>query len=156
MSAMLERGRTGLRGFRVLKVGLCPERKQLAQRINARVQRMFAEGLLDETRAMLARPDAARIKPLGALGYRQACGVLRGELTLKDAVHQTQAETRRYAKRQMTWFRCETDIEWFAGLATSRKFKAGCSPGYGKPCQPRRAQFWPPTATRLEACDGEP
>jgi len=116
MSVMLEQGRTGLRGFRVLKVGLSPERKQLAQRINARVERMFAEGLLDETRAMLARPDAPCIKPLGALGYRQACGVLRGELTLQEAVRETQAATRRYAKRQMTWFRRETGIEWFAGF----------------------------------------
>lgn len=116
MSAMLERGRTGLKGFRVLKAGLCPERKQLAQRINTRVERMFAEGLLDETRAMLARTDATGIKSLGALGYRQAGAVLRGELGLQEAVRETQAATRRYAKRQMTWFRREPGIEWFAGF----------------------------------------
>ncbi|MFB3922149.1 MAG: tRNA (adenosine(37)-N6)-dimethylallyltransferase MiaA [Terriglobia bacterium] len=116
MSQMLERGRTGLTGFRVLKVGLRPDRKQLAHRINARVERMFAEGLLDETRRMLERPDAAGIKPLGALGYRQACAVLRGEISREEGVRETQTATRRYAKRQMTWFRREPGVEWFEGF----------------------------------------
>ena len=116
MSEMLERGRTGLQGFRVLKAGLCPERKQLAQRINARVERMFREGLLDETRDMLEHPDAAGIKALGALGYRQACAVLRGEVGREEAVRETQTATRRYAKRQMTWFRREPGVEWFEGF----------------------------------------
>ena len=116
MSEMFEHGRTGLEGFRVLKAGLCPERKQLAQRINARVEGMFREGLLDETRGMLERPDAAGIKSLGALGYRQACAVLRGEVGREEAVRETQAATRRYAKRQMTWFRREPGVEWFEGF----------------------------------------
>jgi tRNA dimethylallyltransferase len=116
MSAMLQQGRAGLEGFRVLKIGLRPERRQLAHRINARVERMFASGLLEEARAMLARPDASRIKPLGALGYRQACAVLRGEMTPQDAMRKTQTATRQYAKRQMTWFRREGDICWFEGF----------------------------------------
>jgi len=116
MSALLERGRVGLRGFHVFKVGLCPDRKQLAQRINARVERMFATGLLEETRAFLARPEAARIKALGALGYRQAGAAVRGELSLSEAIREAQAATRRYAKRQMTWFRRESDVTWFAGF----------------------------------------
>jgi tRNA dimethylallyltransferase len=124
MSAMLERGRVGLQGFRVFKVGLCPERKQLAQRINARAERMFAAGLLEETRALLERSDAARIKPLGALGYRQACAALGGDLSLEDAVRETQAATRRYAKRQMTWFRREADITWFAGFGDEAPIQA--------------------------------
>jgi len=124
MSAMLERGRVGLQGFRVFKVGLIPDRKQLAYRINARGERMFAFGLLEETRALLARPDAARIKPLGALGYRQAGAALRGELSLEDAIRETQAATRRYAKRQMTWFRRETDIAWFAGFGDDAQIQA--------------------------------
>jgi len=124
MSAMLERGRVGLQGFRVFKVGLCPERKQLAQRINARVERMFAAGLLEETRALLERSDAARIKPLGALGYRQACAALGGDLSLEDAVRETQAATRRYARRQMTWFRREADITWFAGFGDEAQIQA--------------------------------
>ena len=124
MSAILERSRVGLQGFRVFKVGLAPDRKQLAHRINARVERMFAAGLLEETRALLARPDAACIKPLGALGYRQAGAALRGELSLEDAIRETQAATRRYAKRQITWFRRETDIAWFAGFGDDGQIQA--------------------------------
>jgi len=124
LSAMLERGRVGLQGFRVFKVGLCPDRRQLTQRINARVEQMFAAGLLEETRAMLARPDAGCIKALGALGYRQASTVLGRGLSLEDAVRETQAATRRYAKRQMTWFRREADIVWFAGFGDEAQIQA--------------------------------
>ena len=125
LSEMLERGRTNLQGFRVLKVGLRPERKQLVQRINARVERMFAEGLLDETRGMLERPDASGIKPLGALGYRQACAVLRGEAGREEAVRAAQTATRRYAKRQMTWFRREPGVEWFGGFGDDPEIGLG-------------------------------
>ena len=71
---------------------------------------------MEETQALLNHPDAARIKPLGALGYRQACAVLEGKSTRKEAVSTTQAETRHYAKRQLTWFRREDDIIWFEGF----------------------------------------
>lgn len=115
LSALLARGRTGLAGFQIIKIGLTPGRMELYLRINQRVERMFATGLLDEVRALLGRPDASRLKPLGALGYRQACAVIQGKLTLEDAVRETQAATRRYAKRQMTWFRRESDVTWFKG-----------------------------------------
>ncbi len=116
LSAMVARGRSGLEGFRVFKIGLNPDRSRLYARINRRVEAMFAHGLLDETRALLARPRAADLKVLGALGYRQACAVLRGESSLSAAVRATQAATRQYAKRQMTWFRREPDIHWFNGF----------------------------------------
>ncbi len=115
-SAMLARARTGLREFRVFKIGLNPERAELYRRIQERVERMFAGGLLEETRALLARRDAERLKPLGALGYRQAAAALAGRVSLREAIHQTQLATRRYAKRQMTWFRRETGVTWFAGF----------------------------------------
>lgn len=140
MSVILERGRVGLRGFRVFKVGLCPDRKQLTQRINARVERMFAAGLLEETRAMLNRPDSARIKPLGALGYRQACAVLGGDLGLEEAIQQVQAATRQYAKRQMTWFRREADIVWFTGFGDEAQIQAQVLEWLG--------QAWPARAAR--------
>jgi tRNA dimethylallyltransferase len=139
LSAMLERGRVGLQGFRVFKVGLCPEQKQLARRINARVEKMFASGLLEETRAMLARADAGRIKALGALGYRQAGAVLGGSLSLADAVRETQAATRQYAKRQMTWFRREADIVWFAGFGDEAQILAQVLE--------QLRQAWPDTAS---------
>ncbi len=117
-SALLSRGRKGLRGYRVFKIGLNPDRVQLYERINRRVDRMFAAGLLEETRGLLARLDGCRgdAKNLGALGYREACAALRGEMSCEEAVRETQAATRRYAKRQMTWFRREADVTWFAGF----------------------------------------
>src|SRR5208283_4255292 len=105
LSALHAHGRAGLEGYRVIKLGLNPARAQLYQRINRRVEHMFATGLLEETQAMLHLPDAARIKSLGALGYRQACAVLGGKTTREEAVSDTQAATRHYAKRQLTWFR---------------------------------------------------
>ena len=116
MSRMLERGRTGLEGFAIIKLGLDPHRAELSVRINRRVEGMFAAGLIEETRAGLERPDASRLKPLEALGYRQSVAALRGTISQAQAIVETQAATRRYAKRQMTWFRREADVTWFAGF----------------------------------------
>ena len=116
LSAMHARGRAGLEGYQPIKLGLNPPRAELYDRINRRVERMFAAGLVEETRAMLYLPGAARIKPLGALGYRQACGVLEGKASREEAMISTQAATRHYAKRQLTWFRREDDITWFEGF----------------------------------------
>jgi len=127
ISALHERGRVGLQGFHILKAGLSPDRQQLAQRINRRVEQMFAAGLIDEVRGILSRSDENRIKPLEALGYRQAGAMLRGELTLEGAIRETQAATRQYAKRQMTWFRREADVEWFAGFGDDPAIQQGVS-----------------------------
>jgi tRNA dimethylallyltransferase len=116
LSALHARGREGLKGYRICKIGLNPERGRLYERIDCRVRAMFAGGLLDEVRALLARPDACRIKPLEALGYRQAGAVLRGEMSLEEAIRDTQVATRHYAKRQLTWLRPESDIVWFGGF----------------------------------------
>ncbi|MGO8786753.1 MAG: tRNA (adenosine(37)-N6)-dimethylallyltransferase MiaA [Terriglobia bacterium] len=116
LSAMHARGRVGLEGYQVIKLGLNPPRAELYDRVNRRVEHMFAAGLVEETRTMLYRPDAVRIKPLGALGYRQACSFLEGKVTREEAVISTQAATRHYAKRQLTWFRREDDITWFEGF----------------------------------------
>jgi tRNA dimethylallyltransferase len=86
---------------------------------------MFAAGLIEETQALLPLPNAARIKPLGALGYRQACLVLRGEASREEAVAATQAATRHYAKRQLTWFRHEADITWFEGFGDDPNVQGG-------------------------------
>ncbi len=123
MSRMLERGRAGLEGFEAIKVGLNPDRARLHHRINRRVECMFTAGLIEETRAQLERWGASRLKPLEALGYRQAWAALRGEISQAEAVRETQAATRQYAKRQMTWFRRETDVTWFAGFGDDREIQ---------------------------------
>jgi tRNA dimethylallyltransferase len=112
-SDLLGLGREALRGFRILKVGLNPPRAELYRRIDARVEQMFASGLVDEVRALAASAGDPTAPPLGALGYRQACAVVQGTMTMEEAVRDTQAATRQYAKRQLTWFRREPDVRWF-------------------------------------------
>jgi tRNA dimethylallyltransferase len=114
-SELLERGREGVQGFRPLKIGLSPPRAELVQRINARAEQMFAGGITEEVREALKRGGAPQV-PLEALGYRQARAYVEGNMTREEAIRETQAQTRQYAKRQMTWFRREADVEWFDGF----------------------------------------
>ena len=116
LSSLQARGRAGLEGYRVTKLGLNPPRELLYNRINRRVEHMFEAGLMEETGTLLHHPDVARIKPLGALGYRQARAVLEGKASREEAVSATQAATRHYAKRQLTWFRHEAEVIWFEGF----------------------------------------
>jgi tRNA dimethylallyltransferase len=116
ISTLQARGRSSLEGFRIIKIGLHPPREHLYDRINRRVEVMFAAGLMEETQALLDRSDTASIKALDALGYRQARSELEGKMTRQDALNATQLATRHYAKRQLTWFRREEDITWFEGF----------------------------------------
>jgi tRNA dimethylallyltransferase len=103
-----------LAGFQVFKIGLNPDRGELRHRINQRVESMFISGLLEEVHQMPGSGlKAVSSGPFNALGYRQACTVLGGEINFREAVKDTQAATRRYAKRQLTWFRREPDVIWF-------------------------------------------
>ena len=115
MSEMWERGRDSLKGFRILRVGLSPDRKALYERINDRARRMFEFGLVEETRCLLENyGDTAR--PLASLGYKQAVQALGGEIDPQAALSAAQQAHRNYAKRQMTWFRREPEVVWFAGF----------------------------------------
>ena len=116
ISLMFSQGRAGLEGFRVFKLGLSPPRRELHERINRRVEEMYRGGLLEEVSLALGRHDCALLKPLEALGYAQACAALRRDLSIEEAIRQTQTATRQYAKRQMTWFRREDDVTWFTGF----------------------------------------
>jgi tRNA dimethylallyltransferase len=115
MTKMWEQGREPLRGFRILRVGLDPEREALYEHINARARQMFSAGLVEETRILAERYGQAA-RPLASLGYKQAMQYLRGEFGLEDAIQAAQQGHRNYAKRQMTWFRREPDVEWFRGF----------------------------------------
>ncbi|MGH9341767.1 MAG: tRNA (adenosine(37)-N6)-dimethylallyltransferase MiaA [Acidobacteriota bacterium] len=108
----LKPSRKALKDFKILKIGLNLPRPILYARINRRVEEMFWSGLLDEVRELLASGYALGSKGFEALGYRQALAVLKGELTRDQAIELTQRDTRRYAKRQMTWFRREQDMHW--------------------------------------------
>jgi tRNA dimethylallyltransferase len=80
---------------------------------------MLEGGLIDEVRALLARFDRD-LRPLRAIGYRQAVAVVRGEQTASQAQRDIVKETMRYAKRQMTWFRHQEDVRWFRDAADAR------------------------------------
>jgi tRNA dimethylallyltransferase len=103
-----------LTGYRVLRLGLDPARPQLYQRINDRAYAMFAQGLIEETRELLAR--FGRCPALDSLGYRQAAQYLDGALTHEQAVAAASQGHRNYAKRQLTWFRREPEVRWLNGF----------------------------------------
>jgi tRNA dimethylallyltransferase len=108
-------GAEPLTGYRVLRIGLAPERKALYARIDARAAAMFERGLVDETRRLMEKYGAER-KIFDALGYRQAKLLLAGELTEAQAIEAAQRGHRNYAKRQLTWFRREPEVRWLAGF----------------------------------------
>lgn len=101
-----------LTGFRILKVGLNLPRQILYDRIHRRVAEMFRAGLLEEVQRLLQKGYSPSAKAFSALGYRQVLAHLRGEITLERAVELTCRDTRRYAKRQLTWFRKEKGLFW--------------------------------------------
>jgi len=87
-------------------------REELYRLIDARCRRMWEGGLLEETRALLALGEAARVRPLLALGYRQAAEYLAGERSAAEGLEAMRRATRNYAKRQLTWFRREPEARW--------------------------------------------
>jgi tRNA dimethylallyltransferase len=124
MTEMWRQGRDALTGFRVLRIGPQPEREALYQRINARARQMFDRGLVEETRDLMLRYPAAR--PLESLGYRQAVQYLRGELTVEQAIALAQQGHRNFAKRQLTWFRREPDVQWITGFGDDALVQRQC------------------------------
>jgi tRNA dimethylallyltransferase len=108
-------GRDPLTGYRIVRIGLNPPRPLLYARLDARAEAMFASGLVDETRTLLARYGESP-RAFEALGYRQARAVLRGEMSERDAIAATRQAHRNYAKRQLTWFRREPQVHWLSGF----------------------------------------
>ncbi len=101
-----------VRHLSITKVGLTLDRPTLYRRIERRVERMFARGLVAEVRGLLAAGVPESAPPFRGLGYRQVLQHLRGELSLDEARAATQLETRHYAKRQLTWFRKMAGVAW--------------------------------------------
>lgn len=116
--------RTPLGGWRAVKIGIMPPRELLCQRIHERTEAMLKGGWLDEVRNLLASGLADNAKPFDFIGYRELRAVLRGELSLDEARDSIQQATRRYAKRQITWFRREPTVQWFEGVGDDAKLQA--------------------------------
>jgi tRNA dimethylallyltransferase len=123
MTELWQQGREPLRGFRILRLGLNPNREGLYARINQRAAKMFDEGLIAETEMLLAK-YGAQARPLASLGYKQALQVLRGELDRSSVPAAAQQAHRNYAKRQITWFRREPDVHWLAGFGDELDIQA--------------------------------
>lgn len=115
MSELWQQGRDPLTGFRILRIGLDPDRAALYERINLRADQMFENGLIEETKKLLEKYGVGA-GPLASLGYKQAVQFLREELTRESALIAAQQAHRNYAKRQMTWFRREPGVEWLRGF----------------------------------------
>lgn len=106
--------------------GLERSREELVRRIEGRVERMFSEGLVEETRCLLREGLSGNRTAAQAIGYRQVMEHLSGERGLRETVEVVKARTRQYAKRQLTWFRQQLDLEWIqveAGAAGEKVAK---------------------------------
>ena len=112
MTELWEKGRDPLTGFRILRIGLDPDRAALYQRINERAAEMFNRGLVRETKA-LREKYGDNTPALASLGYKQAMQLLNGKTDERSAIAAAQQGHRNYAKRQVTWFRREPDVHWF-------------------------------------------
>lgn len=98
------------RPFRILKIGINQDRKVLYNRINQRVEQMMEAGLLDEAKAVYPHRD---LNSLNTVGYKELFSYLDGNCSLEEAVDLIQRNTRKYARKQLTWFRRDPEIKWF-------------------------------------------
>ncbi|MCE1199805.1 MAG: tRNA (adenosine(37)-N6)-dimethylallyltransferase MiaA, partial [Marinilabiliales bacterium] len=98
------------RNFDILKIGLNRDREELYQRINARVDQMMADGLESEARSLLPFRD---LNSMNTVGYRELFSYFDGEMTREEAIEKIKSNTRRYARKQLTWFRRDQEIHWF-------------------------------------------
>ena len=116
LTELHKNGRAPLEGWRALKIGLAPEREALYARIHARTEAMLGNGWLEEVRSLLQGGLPEGAKPFDFIGYRELRAVLQGRLEMDDARAAIQQATRRYAKRQLTWFRREPAVHWLTGF----------------------------------------
>jgi len=138
MTELWQQGRDPLQGFRILRLGLDPDRTALYDRINRRAREMFDQGLVEETERLLEKYGASA-RPLASLGYKQAVQLLRKELTREQALEAAQQAHRNYAKRQMTWFRREPDVAWLKGFGDEAGIQQQAVRRVGA-CHPERSE----------------
>jgi len=113
ISAFRKGPRNKERTYNLIKIGLELEREQLYQRINKRVEHMMAEGLEEEVKMLLDMGYHQKLPAMQSIGYREFFPYFQGEYPLEEAVRLIQRNSRRYAKRQFTWFRKDESIQWF-------------------------------------------
>lgn len=122
-SELLGRNRSPLQGFAAIKIGLMPARARLYPRIDRRVKEMIASGWIEEVRKLIEMGVPASAKPFTFLGYSQLREHIAGGSSLESIVPEIQQATRRYAKRQITWFRRESGVHWLEGFGYEETIK---------------------------------
>ncbi len=98
--------------YESLKIGIRIDRQQLYHRIEQRVEQMLASGLIDEVASLLARGYSRDLKSMRSIGYKEISALLAGEISHDESVRLIKRDTRRYAKRQLTWFNADNGIIW--------------------------------------------
>lgn len=98
--------------YNALQIGIKIEREELYNRIELRVNNMLADGLVEEVRQLFSKGCRSNLKSMRSIGYKEICAFLEGELTLDEALILIKRDTRRYAKRQLTWFNSNREIIW--------------------------------------------
>jgi len=98
--------------YNALQIGIKIEREELYNRIELRVNNMLADGLVEEVRQLFSKGYRSNLKSMRSIGYKEICAFLEGELTLDEALILIKRDTRRYAKRQLTWFNSNREIIW--------------------------------------------
>ena len=98
------------RPFRIIKIGLNRDREELYNRINQRVDQMMEDGLLDEVKGLV---DKRQTNALNTVGYKELFDYLDGRWPLDEAVERIKGNTRRYARKQLTWFKRDENMRWF-------------------------------------------
>jgi len=109
-------GRKPLLGYRTIKIGLAPPREALYQRIHSRIDAMIQAGWIEEVARLVENAIPADAKPFQFIGYSEWRAYLAGKLPKEEALQKIRQATRRFAKRQLTWFRREPNVDWFTGF----------------------------------------
>ena len=99
-----------VRPFRIIKIGLTRPREELYKRINRRVDKMMKDGLLEEAKEMYPKRE---VNALNTVGYKELFEYMKGKFTLHEAVERIKGNTRRYARKQLTWYKKDEQIRWF-------------------------------------------
>jgi tRNA dimethylallyltransferase len=115
--------RQPLSGYDIHTIGLNPHREASIQRIDERVRHMFESGFVNEVQALIGRGIRPSAKPMGAIGYRRILENIQIGGTWDETIGMIQQDTRRYAKRQMTWFRKLPGTIWFDGFGDTPEIK---------------------------------
>jgi len=127
--------------YEVLKFGLHCERDELFRRIERRVDRMMEMGWVDEVRSLLGQGYGPGLKSMQSLGYKNIAAYLSGGVDLKETILLIKRDTRRYAKRQITWLKADPEINWFATNQESFRNIAERVGGFFKQIYPEKSRI---------------